>query len=122
MHSLSATRVILLCGDSLFLGKFSGFSRVAPLYSSVRFICRVGNGNEPLTLETLGLSDKLETTEGNEKNKLTPGISTIEVPKRREKKVGQRENNAVQMKKKVGIEALAPFAENLSQSFTFRLY
>lgn len=110
MHSLSATRVLLFCGDSLSLGKFSGFSRVAPLYSSVRFICRVGNGNESLTLEALGLSDKVETTRGNEKNKLNLGISTIEVPKRREKKVSQKENNAVQMKKKVDIQALGPFA------------
>lgn len=110
MHSLSATRVLLFCGGSLSLGKFSGFSRVKPLYSSVRFICGVGNGNEPLTLETLGLSDELETTRGNEKNKLNLGISTIEFPKRREKKVSHRENNAVQMKKEVDIEASAPFA------------
>ncbi|KZV40967.1 DEAD-box ATP-dependent RNA helicase 47, mitochondrial-like [Dorcoceras hygrometricum] len=106
MHSLSAMRV-LICGDSLSLGKLTGFSRVTPLYSSVRFICRVGNGNEPLTLDTLGLSDKVETTRGNEKNKLNLGISTIEVPKRRDKKVS---HSAVQMKKKADIEALAPFA------------
>lgn len=110
MHSLSATRVLLFCGGSLSLGKFSRFSRAKPLYSSVRFICGVGNGNEPLTFETLGLSDELETTRGNEKNKLNLGISTIEFPKRREKKVSYRENNAVQMKKEVDIEASAPFA------------
>lgn len=110
MHSLSATRVLLFCGDSLPLGKFSGFSLAKPLYNRVRFICRVGNGSEPLTLETLGLSDEVETTRGNEKNKLNLGISTIEVPKRREKKVSHKENNGVQMTKKVDIEGLAPFA------------
>lgn len=107
MTALAATRVLLLVGDTLSSGKFCVFSRVTPRYSSVRFFGRVSDESEPLTLAGLGFKSEVQT---NEKNKLKQGISTIEVPKRREKKVSPRETNAVKKKERVDIPALAPFA------------
>ncbi|KAI3468774.1 hypothetical protein Pfo_025437 [Paulownia fortunei] len=110
MPSLAATRVLLLVGDTLSSGKFYGFSRVAPRCSSLRFFGRVSNESEPLTLASLGFKSEIKSSSGSEKNKLKQGISTIEVPNRREKKVSPRETNAVKKKEKVDIAALAPFA------------
>ncbi|PIN22868.1 Translation initiation factor 4F, helicase subunit (eIF-4A) [Handroanthus impetiginosus] len=111
MPSLAATRMLLLVGDSLSSGKFYRCSRVARLYGTVRCMGRVSNESGPLTLTSLGFKSEMETTRGNEKNKLKNGISTVEVPKRREKKVSPtRETNAVKKKERIDIEALAPFA------------
>ncbi|KAK6158159.1 hypothetical protein DH2020_005473 [Rehmannia glutinosa] len=110
MPALAATRVLLLVGDTLSSAKFYGFSRIAPQYSTVRFLGRVSNESEPLTLASLGFRSEIKRNLGNEKNKLKQGISTIEVPKRRENKVISRETNAVKKKDRVDIAALAPFA------------
>ncbi|KAH6758086.1 P-loop containing nucleoside triphosphate hydrolases superfamily protein [Perilla frutescens var. hirtella] len=110
MPALAASRVLLLVGDAISSGKSCVFSRVTPRYSSVRFFSRVSNESESLTLGSLGFKREVQTTGGNEKNKLKKGISTIEVPKRREKKVIPRETNAVRKKESVDLAALAPFA------------
>ncbi|KAG8374881.1 hypothetical protein BUALT_Bualt10G0041600 [Buddleja alternifolia] len=110
MPALPASRVLLLFGDTLSAGKSYGFSRVAPFYSSLRFFSRVSNNNEPLTLASLGFRSRVETSKGNEKSRLKNGVSTIEVPKRREKKVIPREISAVKKKERVDVGALAPFA------------
>ncbi|KAK6137517.1 hypothetical protein DH2020_028770 [Rehmannia glutinosa] len=110
MPALAATRALLLVGDTLSSAKLYGFSRIAPQYSTVRFLGRVSNESEPLTLASLGFRSEIKRNLGNEKNKLKQGISTVEVPKRRENKVIPRETNAVKKKEKVDIAALAPFA------------
>ncbi|KAL7123101.1 hypothetical protein ACP275_01G084700 [Erythranthe tilingii] len=113
MPALAATRVLLFVADTLSSGKFYGFSRVvAPRYGSVRFLTRVTNESQPLTLATLGFRSERQTIEGNEKNKLKQGISTIEFPQKREKKVGlRRETIPVKKEERVDIAAtLGPFA------------
>lgn len=115
MPTIAATRVLLLVGDTLSSSRFCGFSRVATRYKSVRFLARVSNESESLTLASLGFKNEIKTTMGNDKNKLKQGVSTIEFPKRREKKFVPRETNPVMQKEKVDIAALAPFA---AQSFS----
>lgn len=111
MPALVASRVLLLFGDAISSGKSCVFSRVTPRYSSIRQFSRVSSENsKPLTLRSLGFKSEVKTTGGNEKNKLEKGISTIEVPKSREKKVIPRETNAVKKKERVDLAALAPFA------------
>ncbi|KAL3818093.1 hypothetical protein ACJIZ3_003998 [Penstemon smallii] len=121
MHALAATRVLLLVGDTLSCRKLYGFSRVAPLYSSVRLFSQISNESGPLTLKNLGFKSGIKTSGGNEKNKLKQGISTIEVPKRREKKVSPRgvsevkkqerfDVSEVKKQERGDIEELAPFA------------
>lgn len=111
MHALAASRVLLLVGDAISSGKYCMFSRVTPRYSSIRVFSQVSSENrKPLTLRSLGFKSEVKTTGDNEKNKLEKGISTIEVPKSREKKVIPRETNAVKKKERVDLAALAPFA------------
>ncbi|KAL0331297.1 UNVERIFIED_CONTAM: DEAD-box ATP-dependent RNA helicase 47A [Sesamum angustifolium] len=110
MPAFTATRVLLLVGDTLSSRKFCGFSRVVPLYSSVRFFGRASNESETLTLASLGFKSDIESTRGNDKNKLKHGISTAEVPKRREKKISPKETSAVKKKERVDVDALGPFA------------
>lgn len=111
MHALAASRVLLLVGDAISSGKYCMFSRVTPRYSSIRVFSQVSSENrKPLTLRSLGFKSEVKTTGDNEKNKLEKGISTIEVPKSREKKVIPRETNAVKKKERVDLTALAPFA------------
>lgn len=111
MHALAASRVLLLVGDAISSGKYCMFSRVTPRYSSIRVFSQVSSENrKPLTLRSLGFKSEVKTTGDNEKNKLEKGISTIEVPKSREKKVIPRETNAVKKKERVDPAALAPFA------------
>ncbi|KAL0329756.1 UNVERIFIED_CONTAM: DEAD-box ATP-dependent RNA helicase 47A [Sesamum radiatum] len=110
MPAFAATRVLLLVGDTLSSRKFCGFSRVVPLYSSVRFFGRASNESETLTLASLGFKSDIESTRGNDKNKLKHGISTAEVPKRREKKISPKETSAVKKKERVDVDALGPFA------------
>lgn len=111
MHALAASRVLLLVGDAISSGKYCMFSRVTPRYSSIRVFSQVSSENRKLlTLRSLGFKSEVKTTGDNEKNKLEKGISTIEVPKSREKKVIPRETNAVKKKERVDLAALAPFA------------
>lgn len=111
MHALATSRVLLLVGDAISSGKYCMFSRVTPRYCSIRLFSHVSSENrKPLTLRSLGFKSEVKTTGENEKNKLEKGISTIEVPKSREKKVIPRETNAVKKKERVDLAALAPFA------------
>ncbi|KAL6509804.1 hypothetical protein OROGR_022292 [Orobanche gracilis] len=110
MCALAATRVLLLVGDTISSANFYGFSRIAPKYSTVRFFGRVSNESGPLTLKSLGFKSEINTTGGNEKNKLSQGISTVEVPKESEKKALPTKTNAVRKKERADIAALAPFS------------
>ncbi|KAL2517049.1 DEAD-box ATP-dependent RNA helicase 47 [Abeliophyllum distichum] len=110
MPASAAHRVLLLVGDSFSFRKVSGFSWVAPVRSSVRFFGRSSNESGPLTLVSLGIKSEIETTSLNEKNKLSQGVSTIEVPRRRDKKVNMSGIKGVRKKERVDVEALAPFA------------
>ncbi|KAL6572297.1 hypothetical protein OROMI_013255 [Orobanche minor] len=110
MSALAATRVLLLVGDTISSANFYGFSRIAPKYSTVRFFSRVSNESGPLTLKSLGFESEINTSGGNEKNKLSQGISTVEVPKEREKKGLPTKTNAIRKKERADIAALAPFS------------
>ncbi|XP_047950545.1 DEAD-box ATP-dependent RNA helicase 47B [Salvia hispanica] len=114
MPALAASRVLLLVGDAVSSGKSCVFSRVTLRY---RRYGRVSSENsKSLTLKSLGFKSEAPRSDGNEKNKLSKGISTIEVPRNREKKVAiPREANAVKKKERVDVSALAPFA---AQSFS----
>ncbi|KAL8543741.1 hypothetical protein ACS0TY_004347 [Phlomoides rotata] len=116
MCALGATRVLLLVGDTLSSGKSGLLSRVSPRYRNARFFGRVCNESEALTLGSLGLKSEAQTIQGNEKNKLKQGISTIEFPKRREKTVGPKETTALKKKERLDIATLGPFsAESFSE-------
>ncbi|XP_057764178.1 DEAD-box ATP-dependent RNA helicase 47A [Salvia miltiorrhiza] len=116
MPALAASRLLLLVGDAISSGKSCVFSRVSPRYSSVRRYSRVSSENsKSLTLKSLGFKSEVLRSDGNDKNKLSKGISTIEVPKNRERKGIPREANAVKKKERVDVAALAPFA---AQSFS----
>lgn len=113
MPALAASRVLLLVGDAISSGKYCVLSRVTPRYCSLRQFSNASSQNvKSLTLKSLGFKSEVPRSNGNEKNKLEKGISTIEVPKRKEKKVtSPREANAVVKKKeRVDLAALAPFA------------
>ncbi|GFQ01337.1 dead-box ATP-dependent RNA helicase 47b [Phtheirospermum japonicum] len=112
MSALAATRVLLLVGDTLSSPKYYGFSRISPCTSSLRFFSRASNDRQPLTLASLGFKSGTKTSHGNEKNKLKEGISTIEVPKKRENKPSPTEktNTVNKKKERPDLAALAPFA------------
>ncbi|CAA0842235.1 DEAD-box ATP-dependent RNA helicase 47-mitochondrial [Striga hermonthica] len=110
MSALAASRVLLLMGDTLSATKSYGFSRIAAQPSGVRFFGRVSTKSEPLTLANLGFKGEIKAGKGNEKNKLKLGVSTIEVPKRREKPVTPKETKVIKTKERVDVAALAPFA------------
>lgn len=114
MSALSATRVLLLVGDTLSSTKSGLLSRVSPRYRNVRFFGRISNESDPLTLRSLGFkSEEAQTIQGNEKNKLKQGISTIEFPKMREKTVTPRETKKKEI---VDLSSLGPFsAESFSE-------
>lgn len=106
MSTLGATRVLLLVGDTLSSGK----SGLLSCCRNVRFFSRLSNESESLTLRSLGIKNEAQTIQGNEKNKLNQGISTIEFPKRREKTVIPKK------KERVDIATLGPFsAESFSE-------
>ncbi|KAL3647191.1 hypothetical protein CASFOL_008159 [Castilleja foliolosa] len=96
MSALAATRVLLLVGDTLSSPKFYGFSRISPRSSSLRSFSRTSNERQPLTLASLGFRSGTKTSHGNEKNKLSQGISTIEFPKKRENKRSPTEKTVSQ--------------------------
>lgn len=119
MHALAANRMLLIVGDTLSLGKINGFSSVAPIYKRVRFFSQTSCQREPLTLASLGFEDgiakiggdgksrqKQAKIGGEEKNKLKQGISTIEVPKRREKKVIIEDFSVVKKKERIDLASL----------------
>ncbi|CAI9755423.1 unnamed protein product [Fraxinus pennsylvanica] len=86
MPALAANWVLLLVGDSFsFREKFMAF-------------------------RGLGIKNEIETASGNEKHKLNEGVSTIEVPRRREIKVNISGIKGVRKKETVEVKALAPFA------------
>lgn len=101
MPSLAATTSRFLVGDCVRLNIFSQFQRTKYFRSSVQ--------SELLTLGSLGLKHEAKITSGNDKNKLQLGISTVEFPKSRLKKVGSRGVLLVGAKCSLEIES-APFA------------
>lgn len=106
MPVLVLTRALLLIGDSLAFRKVSQLTQIGPSQGNVR--CLSGSG--PLTLASLGLKSEDTTVSANEKNKLQQGVSTIEVPKSKEKKrVGGNKTGLVKEKNPVDIKT-APFA------------
>lgn len=106
MPALVLTRALLLIGDTLAFRKVSQFTRIAPSQGNVRFL----SGSGSLTLASLGLKSDVKTVSANEKNKLQQGVSTIEVPKSREKKrVSGNKTGLVKEKNPVDIK-IAPFA------------
>lgn len=106
MPVLVLTRSLLLIGDSLAFRKVSQFTRIGPFHGNVRFL----SGSGSLTLASLGLKSKDTTVSANEKNKLQQGVSTIEVPKSKEKKrVSGNKTGLVREKTPVNMKT-APFA------------
>lgn len=101
MPSLAATTSRFLVGDCVHLKIFSQFQRTKYFHSSVQ--------SELLTLGSLGLKHETKITSGNDKNKLQLGISTVEFPKTKVKKVGSRGVLLVGAKNSLEIES-APFA------------
>ncbi|XP_051137359.1 DEAD-box ATP-dependent RNA helicase 47A isoform X1 [Andrographis paniculata] len=111
MSAVAATRTLLLVGDRVSCRKFHSFSRLGLLYDRVRFLSHVRNQKEaePLTLASFGLRSEISKTDGNEISIQKQGVSTIEVPKRREKKVASKVIHGVK-KGKIDLQGLAPFA------------
>lgn len=108
------TRSCFLVGNYLSLRIFSRLQKTASFHRSFPVSNKVGRETGTLTLTSLGLKSETETTTGNEKNRLQHGVSTIEFPKGKGKKVGSKREKLVAAKKSPDIPA-APFA---AQSFS----
>lgn len=109
MPSLAATTSRFLVGDYGYLRLFSNLQRTVYFHGSFQSFCRFDFQNGPLTLTSLGVKCESEITSGNNQNKLQQGVSTVEFPKRKVKKVGSRGAQLVGAKTSLDIEA-APFA------------
>ncbi|XP_027183364.1 DEAD-box ATP-dependent RNA helicase 47A [Coffea eugenioides] len=114
MPALTATRSCFLVGNYLSLRIFSRLQKTVSFHKSLPVFSKVGHETGPLTLTSLGLKSETETTTGNEKNRLQHGVSTLEFPKSKRKKVGSNREKLVAAKKSPDIPA-APFA---AQSFS----
>lgn len=101
MPSLAATTSRFLVGDCVRLKIFSQFQRTKYFHSGVQ--------SGLLTLGSLGLKHETKITSGNDKNKLQLGISTVEFPKSKVKKVGSKGVLLVGAKNSLEVES-APFA------------
>lgn len=108
MPALAATRSHFLVGGYGSLRTFSQFQRRVFCQKSLPIFNKAG-GEGPLTLASLQLKSEAETTSGNEKNRLQQGVSTIEFPKSKVKKVGSIREKLIGVKKSLDIEG-APFA------------
>ncbi|CAK9173058.1 unnamed protein product [Ilex paraguariensis] len=108
MASLGAARFLPL-GESLCLRKLSRFSRVATFHRSVRFLSRADRENGPLTLASVGFKSELQATDKDERNKLEPLVSTVEVAKPKMKAVRNNAVKAVRGKETLEAE-FAPFS------------
>ncbi|RVW16437.1 DEAD-box ATP-dependent RNA helicase 47, mitochondrial [Vitis vinifera] len=106
MQALASTRLLLLVGDCLPVGKLLHVSR---FHGSVRFLSRVDREHGPLTLASLGFKSEFETTKGNKTKPLHQLNAVPEVSKNKVKAVRSNEMKAVGTKKSIEIEA-APFA------------
>lgn len=106
MQALASTRLLLLVGDCLPVGKLLHVSR---FHGSVRFLSRVDREHGPLTLASLGFKSEFETTKGNKTKPLHQLNAVPEVSKNKVKAVRSNEMKAIGTKKSIEIEA-APFA------------
>ncbi|KAL3499391.1 hypothetical protein ACH5RR_038484 [Cinchona calisaya] len=107
--ALAATRSCILVGDFVSLRIFSRLQKTVSYHKSLPAFNKIGHETGTLTLTSFGLKSATETTSGNEKNKLQQGVSTIEFPKSKAKKVGGSREKLVGPKKSPDIQA-APFA------------
>ncbi|PON34677.1 DEAD-box ATP-dependent RNA helicase 47, mitochondrial [Trema orientale] len=107
MPALISSR-FLLFGGSLPFQKLTRVSRKTWFHSSVSARHQVDRDSGPLTLASLGIKSKLETTEPRETNRVKRLNSHTEVPKDR-KTVRSNVVKSAGMPKKLEIEA-APFA------------
>ncbi|XP_062096292.1 DEAD-box ATP-dependent RNA helicase 47, mitochondrial [Humulus lupulus] len=107
MPALISPRFFLF-GGSLRFQKFTHVSRTTWFHSSVAVQHQVDRANGPLTVESLGIKSKIETTEPREASKMKRLNTRNEVPKAK-KAIRSNVIKPTGMPKKLEIEA-APFA------------
>lgn len=118
MPALISSRLVLLVGDSLPLGRFLPTSRAAWLHSSVQSLSQIEPQHAPLTPLSLSFNSEIETRNKGKVNKLKHLSSSSIASKNKAKATGINELKANGAIKKQLMESV-PFAIKSFSEFGF---
>ncbi|CAI9093973.1 OLC1v1029598C1 [Oldenlandia corymbosa var. corymbosa] len=116
--AIGLARSRILVGDNVSLRMLSQFQTTALFHRSFPNFCNFTRDHEagPLTIASLGFQSETGTmTSGNEKNRMKEGISTMEFPKSKKKKVISYKEKSIGTKNNPDFQSALFAAKSFSE-------